>query len=216
MAASDNAATWRKLADSGPAKAATVAVLAIAILYVHGTWDEPAAPAPAPVPVRASATPPQVIRSFDGVQLGGKLADAAKARGPFVRQGDDPHRVKKYADEEEHFQKNGRLQLAVRAGTIFSIAYPCMEGRDPAAVNQVACHEPAERIREVFGNRVRVLCPKVKPDNPNAKLAPFARAHDAVEFGVRYIAVRDQVTGFIIADPAELASMVGFNWVQCP
>jgi hypothetical protein len=210
--------SWQKIGESDAAKGVAVVVMAIGVLWAYATWDEPAQPGPAPTPApsAARAAPLQVIASIDGVQLGDKLADAASARGPFDRQKDAPLAERKYPDEQTHVQRNGgRLRLLVRAGTVFVISYSCKDDRDPAALNRVGCRDKGDGIRRVFGDRLRVLCANVKPGDPRAALAPFARAYDAVEFGTRYVVVKDQVRGFMIATPAELASMVGFTWVKC-
>ena len=202
---------WQKLGDSNAVKALAAVVIALGVWEAYETWDEPSDAETAQAP----DTPPQVITSFAGVRIGEKLADAPKALGPFDRQKDEPHAVKMYPDEEDHWQRNGRLRLAVRAGIIFSIGYPCADGRDTSAVNHVACGDSSEHIQRVLGDRLRVLCPKIAPNHPHAALAPVARAYDAVEFGTRYIVIRDKVTDFIIAEPRELESMVGFNWGKC-
>ena len=210
--------SWQKIGESDAAKGVAVVVMAIGALWAYATWDEPAqqAAAPTPAPSIARVVPPQVIASFDGVQLGDKLTDAASARGPFDRQKDAPLAERKYPDEQTHVQRNGgRLRLLVRGGAVFVISYSCKDDRDPVVLNRVGCRDKSEGIRRVFGDRLRVLCANVKPDDPRAALAPFARAYDAVEFGTRYIVVKDQVRGFMIATPAELGSMVGFTWVKC-
>ena len=202
---------WQKLGDSAAVKALAAVVIAIGVWEVYEAWDEPSDAETEQTP----DTPPQIVTSFAGVRLGQKLADAAKALGPFDKQKDDPHGVKMYPDEEDHWQRNGRLRLAVRSGVIFSLGYPCADGRDISAVNHVACGDSSEHLRRVLGDRLRVLCPKMKPDHPHAALAPVARAYDAVEFGTRYIVIRDKVTDFLIAEPRELESMVGVNWGKC-
>lgn len=204
--------SWEKLGDSVGAKAAAVVVVAIAALWAFASWDLPTAGISSELP----DTPLQVVTSLEGVQLGQKLAAAvASTHGPFDKEGDQPHVVKKYADEENYRQRNGPLRLGVRDGVVRSIAYACKEGHDPAALNKVACHDFEDRIGKVFGDRVRVLCAKVKPDDPNKAIAPYVRAYDAVEYGTRYIVIKDEVQGFIVTDTKELDSMVGFNWVKC-
>jgi len=204
---------WQKLGDNGAVKAAAVVVMALGAWWVYANWDEP--PAAEPEPQQARATPPQLVTSFAGVRLGGKLADAPKALGPFDKHKDEPHAVKMYPDEEDHWQRNGRLRLGVRRGVVFSVGYPCGDGRDTTSVNHVACGDSSEHLKQVLGDQLRVLCPRMKANHPHAELAPVARAYDAVEFGTRYIVIKEKVTDFIIAEPRELESMVGFNWGKC-
>ena len=72
-------------------KALAAVVLALGVWEVYETWDEPSDAETEQVP----DTPPQVVTSFAGVRIGDKLADAAKALGPFDKQKDEPSRVKK-------------------------------------------------------------------------------------------------------------------------
>ncbi|MDQ3026748.1 MAG: hypothetical protein M3R58_09640 [Pseudomonadota bacterium] len=117
--------------------------------------------------------------------------------------------------EVDYAQRTGSLRLGVRKGVVRSIGYVCKEGRDATALNHVACHAKRERIVQVFGERVRMQCAKVKPDDPRRAMAPHVRAYDAVEFGTRHVVIRDVVNGFIVTDPEELESLVGYNWEEC-
>jgi hypothetical protein len=201
---------WKQLGDSNAVKAVAAIVIALGALEAYETWDEPLNAEPE----QAADTRPQLVTSFAGVRIGGKLADAPKALGPFDKQKNDPNAAKMYPDEEDHWQRNGRLRLAVRGGVVFSIGYPCAD-RDTTSVNHVACGDNSENVKRIMGDRLRVLCPKMAPDHPHVALAPFARAYDAVEFGTRYIVIHDKVTDFIVAEPREIESMVGFNWKEC-
>ena len=197
------------VAESVGAKGAAVIVIAIAAAWVYATWDEPGILAEAP------DLPLQVVTALKGVQLGQKLAAVVSTHGPFDKEKTPTHTVKKYADEEDYVQRNGQLRLGVREGVVRSLGYPCIEGRDPTVVNNIACHHFEDRIRKVFGDHLRVLCARVSPDHPNKDLAPHVRAYDAIEYGTRYVVIKDVVQGFIVTDPKELESLVGFNWVKC-
>lgn len=203
--------SWKKLGDSVGAKAAAVVVIAIAAWWTYASWDQPTAG----LSPESRDAPLQVVTSFGGVRLGQELDSVASTHGTFDKEAARPDALKKYADMETYRQRNGPLRLWVRDGVVLSIVYACKEGRDPAAVNNVACHDFEDRIRNVFGDRVRVLCAVVKPDDPNKVIAPHVRAYDAVEYGTRYIVIRDKVDGFIVTDTKELDSLVGFNWVKC-
>ena len=203
--------SWQKLGDSIGAKFAATVVIANAVWWTYASWDQPTVE----VSSESRDAPLQVVTSLEGVRLGEKLAAVASTHGPFDKEPARPDSVKKYADEEDHRQRNGQLRLWVRDGVVRSIAYQCKEGRDPAALNNVACHDFEDQIRKVFGDRLRVLCAKVKPDDPNKAMAPYVRAYDAVEYGTRYIVIKDAVNGFIVTDSKELDSLVGFNWEKC-
>ena len=199
---------WTKVGESGAAKALAAVVIAIGAWWAYSSWDERGAEMLSESPDVAQ----QVVTSLQGVQLGEKLSAVVATHGAFDKQS-DPSVVRKYGNEEDYQQRSGPLRLGVRDGVVHSISYLCKEGRDRTALNKVACHDSDARIRKAFGDRVRVLCPKAKPENKD--MAPYVRAYDAVEHGTRYVAIKGVVQGFVVTDPQELASLVGFNWVKC-
>jgi len=148
--------------------------------------------------------------------LGDKFQAYASSHGPFDKEAARPGSIKKYPDDEDFVQRNGQLRVSVRKGLVSSVAYSCKEKRDPTAMNNVACYAGPDRIKTVFGDRVRVLCPKLKANDPNKDLAASVRAHDIVEYQTRYIVIKDAMTGFIVFEPGELETLVGLNWERCP
>lgn len=203
--------SWQKVGDSPIAKAVATVAIALFVLWAYATWDEPTEPASS----ESSQVALRLVTSIQGVELGAELSAIAATHGPFDREAKRPDIVRKHPDEVDYAQRNGPLRLGVRKGIVRSLAYVCKEGRDATAFNNVACHARQERIREVFGEHLRVLCAKVKPGDPNRAMAPHVRAYDAVAFGTRHIVIKDVVNGFIVTDPEELESLVGFNWVEC-
>lgn len=204
------ASNWKKLGDSGAAKFAAVTGILIASWFAYESRDQAA-----PLTDWRAESPPQLMRSLEGVQLGQQLPQLVSTHGPFDREKAQAHVVKKYADEEDYRQRNGQIRVGVRNGVVTAISYECREGYDSTSLNNVACHAFEDRIRNTFGARLRVLCAKVRPDDPDKDLAPHVRAYDIVEFGTRYIVIKDKVIGFIVVDKKELETMVGFNWVEC-
>src|SRR5260221_84363 len=126
-------ASWTS-GGSGAVRAAAVVAMALGAWWLYATGDEQRAAEPEPQ--QARATPPQLVTSFAGVRLGGKLADAPKALGPFDKHKDEPHAVKMYPDEEDHWQRNGRLRLGGRRGVVFSLGCPFARGRGSTSMNQ--------------------------------------------------------------------------------
>lgn len=197
---------WQKLGDNSVVKAVTVVGIALAGLWVISKWDTRG---------MARSGAPQVVRSVEGVTLGEKLSAVSSTYGSFEKEKRDPQVVKKHQDEDDYQQKDGQLRLAVRNGVITTVSYACRPGRDRVMVNYVACHDFEDKIRTVFGERIRVLCAKVRPGDANRDIAPHVRAYDAVEYGTRYIVIKDVVQGFMVMDAKELESLVGLNWVKC-
>ncbi len=213
------------LADSGVAKGVAVVGVALFALYVFGTWDDKAEAPPVATQVVNPAAPrvpaaPQVAlvapTELWGVRLGEKFEAYASSHGPFDKEAARPGSVKKHADDEDFVQRNGQLRVGVRKGLVSSVAYSCKEKRDPTAMYKVACYAGPDRIKTVFGDRVRVLCPKLKANDPNKDLAAFVRAYDIVEYQTRYIVIKGVMTGFIVFEPGELETLVGINWEKCP
>lgn len=203
--------SWEKVGESPIAKGAAVLGIALFAVWAYATWDAPDEPSSI-APARVTL---QLVTSIEGVRLGADLAAVAAAHGPFDREAQSSGTVRKHLDEVDYVQRNGSLRLGVRKGIVRSIGYVCKEGRDATALNHVACHAKRERIVQVFGERVRMLCAKVNADDPRRAMAPHVRAYDAVEFGTRHVVIRDGVSGFIVTDPAELESLVGYNWEEC-
>ena len=202
---------WEKVGDSPIAKGAAALGIALFALWAYATWDAPDEPSPA----ETAQVALQQVTSIDGVQLGADFAAVAATHGPFDREAPRPGVVRKHLDEVDYAQRTGPLRVGVRKGIVRIIGYVCKDGRDTTALNHVACHAKRERIVQVFGERVRMLCAKVNPGDPDRAMAPHVRAYDAVEFGTRHIVIKDVVNGFLVTDPDELESLVGFNWEEC-
>ncbi|HEX3057888.1 MAG TPA: hypothetical protein VHP62_00900 [Usitatibacter sp.] len=222
------------LADSGVAKGVAAVGVALFALYVIGTWDDKAEAPPVATRVANPGAPPianpdasQAVKpsapqvalraptELWGIRLGDKFEAYAASHGPFDKDAARPASFRKQAGDEDFVQRNGQLRVGVRKGLVSSVAYSCKENRDPTAMYKVACHAGPERIKAVFGDRVRVLCPKLKANDPNKDLAAFVRAFDVVEVQTRYIVIKDAMTGFIVFEPGELETLAGINWEKC-
>ena len=204
-----------------------IAIIAVVLfaLYVLGTWEGIAPPrevAQVPPPFapqpRAQATPQAAPKPTGlwGISLGDKFDKYAKSHGPFDKEQPPPGTVKKAAGDETYIQRNGQLRVGVRKGLVSSIAYGCKEKSDPTAMYKVACHAAPQRINAVFGEGVRVLCPKPRANDADKDMLPFVRAYDVIEYQTRYIVIKDAVTGFVVYPPGELETLVGINWDRCP
>ena len=215
--------------DSALTRGIAMVAVALFALYVIGTWDDKKAP-PAEVAQGApeAAAPPKAQARLDplpkgaraptglwGILLGHRFDTYAKSHGPFEKERPPPGTAKKAAGDETYVQRNGQLRVGVREGLVSSIAYGCKEGSDPTAMYNVACRAPPQRIREVFGDGVRILCPKARPNGADQDLARFVRAYDILEYQTRYIVIKDSMTGFIVYGPGELETLVGINWEKC-
>jgi hypothetical protein len=206
------------IGDSAAVRGVAVIGVVLFALYVIGTWAEKAEAPPIATQTTNTATPqvPLVAPTgLFGIRLGDKFTAYASSHGPFEKEAARPGSIKKQTSDEDFVQRNGQLRVGVRKGLVSSVAYSCKEKRDPTAMNKVACYARSERIKIVFGERARVLCPKLKENDPNKELAASVRAYDIVEYQTRYIVIKDAMTGFIVFEPGELETLVGLNWEPC-
>jgi hypothetical protein len=204
--------------DSPVAKVIAVIGVALFALYVIGTWDKKDEAPSVARPVVNPAAPQRPLvapTGLWGIRLGDKFAAYASSHGPFDKEAARPGSTKKDADDEDFVQRKGQLRVGVRKGLVSSVAYSCKEERDPTTMNNVACYSGGERIKTVFGDRVRVLCPKMKANDPDKDLAVFVRAYDIAEYQTRYIVIKDAMTGFMVFEPGVLETLVGINWEKC-
>ena len=133
--------------------------------------------------------PPQVgLRApteLWGIRLGDKFEAYAASHGPFDKEAARPASVRKQAGDEDFVQRNGQLRVGVRKGLVSSVAYSCKENRDPTAMYKVACHAGPERIKAVFGDRVRAVPQAERRTTRTKTWPPFVRAYDIVEVQTR-------------------------------
>lgn len=201
---------WERASESPAVRFVAIALIGLGGLLAYTFRDEAAAVLRGDQPAEAL----RPVTSLEGVRLGETLADVIARKGAF--DGDPPVIPKAGPpDKENYVQRNGRIRIAVRKGLVTGISYEC-QGFDWTKINGVACHDPEERIRTVFGE-ARVLCAKVAKGDPANGLAPFVKAFDVIEAGTRYVVTRNAVTGFVVMDARELESQVGggFVWHEC-
>lgn len=153
------------------------------------------------------------IAEMKGVRLGDAFAEASERAGPFDYE---PPASSPPGPELEYVQRDGgSVRVAVLQGVVRGISYAC-RSPDPTRYGGVACHESAERLRATHGERLRVLCARVAPEDPRHAQAPFVRAYDVLVFGIRYVVQHDKVTGFIVREPSDLRGHFGGDLIWHP
>lgn len=152
----------------------------------------------------------QVVTSLKGIAIGEKLADVVFKHGAFEKREKKVDDVRKYQDEEDYEQKDKRVGISVRSGVVVSINYICGNESDYTSLNRISCDDSGDKIKELFQNRVRVLCSKKSDEG-----AQFRRVYDVVEYGTRYLVGQNKVAGFLTTNKRELESLVGLNWDEC-
>ena len=165
---------------------------------------------------------PQVVTSLVGISIGEKLSDVVFKQGLFKKQEDSEGLVSQYQREEIYRQDDKRVSIRIREGIVTAITYRCgsdnprADGSSPnddavsPKINEVVCGDSGDKIKQSFGNKVRVLCRIKETDRSH-----LYRVYDVVEYGTRYFLVQNKVTGFYVVDEKRLESLVGFNWSEC-
>lgn len=158
---------------------------------------------------------PSTIRKLDEISLGDKLSDVSFRLGEFKEVPKGKDLSVKYPDEIDYENKTigGKLGFSIHNGVVFTINYACNDnGSNYIRINGIECGSDGDRVLDRFKDNVRVLCSNaVKYDDSYR----FVRVYDVVEYGVRYMLVKNRVEGFIVADKDELKSFIGINWVPC-
>lgn len=154
---------------------------------------------------------PHVVTSLEGVSINEKLSDVVFRQGPFEKIDSKKLTGHHNHDEDRYVNVKKRTILTVRNGLVTTILYACkLEQTDLTRLNRIECNDQGDKIFEVFGDKVRVLCPKEKNEDSTLK-----RAYDVVEYGTRYILKQNHVESFLITETTELQSWVGINWDTC-
>lgn len=151
----------------------------------------------------------QVATSLGGIAIGEKFSDVVFRQGQFEKRATPADVVLKYQDQEQYEKKDERKRVRVRGGIVETVSYKC-KASDYTSVNGIACGDSGDKIREIFGEGVRILCRK-----RNDESAQLARVYDVIEYGTRYFVLSNNVSHFEIATPKELETLVGLNWDQC-
>lgn len=201
---------------AGPVKVIVILAALIALVplgvYLGEIRDDEAGG----FPWRDGAVELKPVSGLQGARLGESFAELVARKGPF--DPDPAGKPGQKPPERGDFRHRDRALLVwVQDGRVRSVGHDC-HVRGGVRLNRIDCGAPGYRIREVFGDAVRVLCAKVADDDPRKAEAAFARAFDVLATGTRYIVERDVVTGFIITAPSELEALAGADnlWHACP
>lgn len=149
---------------------------------------------------------PQLITQLAGVSVGEKLADVFFKHGDFKR---DAKRDPNDKSEERYENTEKNTYILVKDGKVTNVAYYC-QPFDYKPINGINCDDSGEKIKEKFGDRVRILCLNEKTEG-----GKFERAYDVVDYGTRYVLHMNKVVAMVIASPKDLQSYVGMNWDKC-
>lgn len=167
---------------------------------------------------------PQVVTRLKEISIGEKLSDVVFRHGAFEKYERDADTVKKYHGDEDYRHKDKGLSITVREGIVTVVTYSCEKDKKShevgasisweeatgLTINGIRCNDSGDKIKELFGGKVRVLC-----DKRRGKDWQLIRTYDVVEYGTRYFVWQNVVKGLMIADTKELESYVGINWDKC-
>jgi hypothetical protein len=153
---------------------------------------------------------PQFIKTLGRISVGEKLSEVVFKNGIYEQHSPPPNAAQKHVDQQEYSQKDSRVEFGVRNGIVNTVTYGCKQESDYVAINKIYCNDSGDKIKELFGSKVRILCRKLQHEK-----AELERVYDVSEYGTRYYVVQNKVVAFLIADRNELESLVGINWDTC-
>jgi hypothetical protein len=111
-------------------------------------------------------------------------------QGVFEKMENSKNSIRSQNDKEWYVNRTKRTMLSVHNGVVRSVMYLCdSEHTDFTGLNSIQCSDPGDKIIRVFGDKVRVLCPK-----ENDKDSALRRVYVLVEYGTRYRAERGLIT----------------------
>ncbi len=103
-------------------------------------------------------------------------------------------------------------RVSIVDGKVSYVSHECdTASSDYESVNGVQCGATSARIREVYGDELRIMCTKTEFEGDVPR-----RAYDSIRYGVRYSLAKDSVYRILIATPSGLDLHVGTSWHNCP
>lgn len=154
---------------------------------------------------------PKVEAELKGVSIGENLGDVMfKSHGYEIAKAiKNENGSMPDVDETSYTNKKLRLFVTFKGDTVESVDYECAQEYEYTSVSQVACGDTSEKIKQRFGEKIRILC------HMDKTVRGQLRAYDAVEYGIRYQLYYNKVVGFAIFKPEKLTKLVGVNWSKC-
>lgn len=179
------------------------AVLAIALIglafYAYGKIEE------------YYKNRPKVVSSLVGIELGEKFQDFMFRNAGFVIDVDNE---KKSIDVVYYRNKEKSTTVAIGNNKVVRVIYGCLEKYDYMSINGIDCRSSGDEIMNKYDKEIRVQCLKDKSD---ANYLSY-RVYDAIEFGIRYHILSNEVLAFDISNQAELGNLDGLmnrKWTAC-
>ena len=151
---------------------------------------------------------PRVIAAIGPIAVGESWSDVVFKVGKFEQAKDLGATL--YEDDARYSHESLPLTVTVRQGHVRYVVYHCTRNAELyGAFNGVRCGDDGNKVTQLFGAGVRVLCQKESDSSFNF------RVYDVVEYGTRFVMSENKVRAIAVAAPRELQAAFGINWVPC-
>lgn len=154
---------------------------------------------------------PQVVVKLKGIELGERFEDFMFRNSGFVL---DEERNQKASQQVFYENKDKSTFVRIESGKVIRVVYKCTGERDYTNVNGIECGASGDEVLSKYDKKVNVKCLKDKSSSDYLKY----RVYDAMEFGVRYHVVANEIVAFDVASAVEISKLDGHmntNWTSC-
>lgn len=154
---------------------------------------------------------PKIEADLKGVTIGEKISDVLfKSDGyKIVNSIKNENGTLPKNNEIAYENQSSRLLVRFENNKVESILYNCSQDYEYTVISKISCGDSSEKIKQRFGDDIRVLC------HMNKDLRSNSRVYDAIDYGIRFHLFYNKVEAITIFRPEKLAQLVGINWSKC-
>jgi hypothetical protein len=154
---------------------------------------------------------PKIVESLKGIGLGEKYSDFMFRNAGFIL---DVDRNKRNTDITYYENKEKSLTVAIVDGKVVRILYACNDKSEFISINGINCRSSGDDVFKKFDREILVQCLKDKSNSSHVSY----RVYDAINYGVRYHVVSNEVIAIDVNNPNEFKKTDGYlykNWSSC-
>jgi hypothetical protein len=154
---------------------------------------------------------PKIETELKGVAIGEKISDVLfKSDGYKIENATkNENGTFQKNNEISYINQSSRLLVRFENNKVESILYNCSQEYEYTIISKISCGDSSEKIKQRFGDDIRVLC------HMNKDLRSNSRVYDAIDYGIRFHLFFNKVEAITIFRPEKLAQLVGINWSKC-
>lgn len=154
---------------------------------------------------------PKIVESLKGIELGEKYSDFMFRNAGFIM---DVERNKKNIDVVYYDNKEKSLSIAFADNKVVRVLYQCMDKNEYTSINGIDCRSSGDNVFKKYEKEIRVQCLKDKSNSSHV----YYRVYDAINYGVRYHVVSNEVVAIDVNNPNDFKKADGYlniNWTSC-